>query len=188
MADQGSEGLLSPFLRRMRIGQARRWLIGRVLDVGSGAGSLAGLVQPENYVGWEIDQTSLSLARRNFPDHVFYPSLEAEIGEFDSVVALAVIEHVDEPLAFLQTLKSFSKASPDSRLIITTPHPHVEMVHHWGSRLGIFSKHADGEHKDLLGHSQLLELGLEAGIQLMHYRRFLCGANQIAVFSRMGSQ
>jgi hypothetical protein len=35
MADQGSEGLLSPFLRRKRILAVKPYLRGRVLDVGS---------------------------------------------------------------------------------------------------------------------------------------------------------
>lgn len=166
--------------------EAGRWLNGRVLDVGCGAGGLAGLVRPENYVGCEIDQTSLDSARRNFPDHVFYRTPQDKIGEFDSVVALAVIEHVPEPSVFLQTLKSYSKESPDSRVIITTPHPDVDRLHHWGSSFGIFSRHAADEHNDLLGHPQLLELGFEAGMRLVHYKRFLGGANQIAVYSRLG--
>jgi tRNA1(Val) A37 N6-methylase TrmN6 len=69
MTDQGSEGLLSPFLRKVRLKAARPFLKGRILDVGCGSGILAGLIDPALYVGIEIDETSRSMAKDRFPNH-----------------------------------------------------------------------------------------------------------------------
>ena len=48
MADQGTEGILSPYLRRKRIQAATPYLKGGVLDVGCGGGVLATLVERKN--------------------------------------------------------------------------------------------------------------------------------------------
>ncbi|MHA1567622.1 MAG: class I SAM-dependent methyltransferase [Alphaproteobacteria bacterium] len=100
MADQGREGLLSPFLRKQRSKAARPYLKGRVLDVGCGAGALAKLIDPESYVGIDIDEDPLNRARRDFPHHRFESALPEGSKKFDTVVALAVIEHVPDPSAF----------------------------------------------------------------------------------------
>ena len=71
MADQGSEGLLSPFLRRQRFSAARAFLHGDILDVGRGSGTLASEILPERYLGVEVDSLSLESAIGRFPAHRF---------------------------------------------------------------------------------------------------------------------
>lgn len=185
MADQGSEGLLSPFLRRKRIEAARPYLEGRVLDIGCGSGELARLVRPENYLGLEIDEQVLALAKRFFPNHQFVSALPKDSGYFDTIIMLAVIEHIKDPGAFLKTLTPCLKASPSSRVVLTTPHPACDWVHTAGAAIGIFSKHASEEHERLLNRQALEEIGASAGLCLSTYRRFLFGANQLAVYNRV---
>ena len=67
MADQGTEGILSPYLRRKRIQAASPYLKGRVLDVGCGGGVLATLVDSKKYLGVELDGISLQKAKSTFP-------------------------------------------------------------------------------------------------------------------------
>ena len=67
------------------------------------------------------------------------------------------------------------------RLVLTTPHPSVDMVHTLGARLGIFSRHASEEHQDLLDHAGLVQAAGRGGLSVELYRRFLLGANQLAV-------
>lgn len=190
MADQGAQGLLSPFLRNQRIAAARPYLEGRILDVGCGAGSLAQYVNPQNYIGVDMDAVSLKIARRRFPEHVFYEKLEDNVEEeyFDTVVALAVIEHVPSPTEFLLTLTKYLRADENARIICTTPHPSMDWVHGLGARIGLFSRAANEEHEELLDRTLLMSSAQKAGLTLLTYKRFLMGANQIAVFGQADLQ
>ena len=182
MADQGSEGILSPFLRKKRIAAARPFLIGRVLDVGCGSGSLADIVKPSLYYGVDIDSESLDCARNKFPDHHFENTLPLSSEKFETVVSLAVIEHIQDPGAFLLELSCYLDDSPNACIVITTPHPSVDWVHEFGAKIGLFSSHANEEHEELLDRNKLNTAGKKAGLNLRHYKKFLFGANQIAIF------
>jgi SAM-dependent methyltransferase len=178
MADQGSEGLLSPFLRDRRLEAARPHLRGRVLDLGCGGGRLAQWVQPGDYLGFDVDPASLAAATGAFPQHRFATQLPA--GErFDTLVALAVIEHLPEPERHLAQWREL--LAPGGSMVLTTPHPHVDRLHRLGARLGIFSRHASEEHQDLLDRAGLVRVADLAGLRVEHYRRFLLGANQLVV-------
>ncbi|HCJ51079.1 MAG TPA: methyltransferase type 11 [Gallionella sp.] len=184
MADQGTEGLLSPWLRRKRFEASAPYLKGRVLDFGCGSGAMAGHVDADNYLGVEIDEVSLQQARSGFPTHQFVSEPPEQAEKFDSVISLAVIEHVSDPAEFLRTLATHLNELEGSRLIVTTPHPSVDWVHHVGASLGLFSRHADEEHEDLLDKEKLESAGAQAGLKLISYQRFLFGANQIAVYKK----
>jgi 2-polyprenyl-3-methyl-5-hydroxy-6-metoxy-1,4-benzoquinol methylase len=182
MADQGNEGLLSPFLRRVRCKTAMPYLRGRILDVGSGSGVLAELVNHRSYLGVEVDELSLKRARKDYPLHRFINTFPKVTEKFDTVVSLAVIEHVPDPVDFLKTLAQFLVVSPKARIVITTPHPSVDWIHNLGGSLGIFSKPANEAHQDLLDKVKISVAGECAGLFMVHYKRFLFGANQLAVF------
>lgn len=182
MADQGAEGLLSPYLRRKRFAAARPFLRGRVLDVGCGTGGLAAFVEPDAYLGVEVDAFSLGRAQAAHPRHRFVSGLSEVDGVFDTVLALAVIEHVPDPAGFLTTLAAHLQRSPHARLVLTTPHPSVDWVHDIGAAVGLFSRHANEEHEELLDKRKLRDVGLAAGLTMKSYRRFLFGANQVASF------
>ena len=181
MADQGNEGILSPWLRKKRFSAARPYMRGRVLDMGCGSGALASMVEPRSYFGVEIDLESLGKARHAYPLHVFHECLPNESEKFDTVISLAVIEHVISPERFLGDLSKYLRSS-ESRLVITTPHPSMDWVHDVGAAVGLFSRHANEEHEDLLDRKSLESAGQGAGLRLLIYERFLFGANQIAVF------
>jgi len=184
MADQGAEGLLSPYLREKRIRAVTPWLKGRILDFGCGVGVLAALVDAEKYLGVERDVFALQQARKQFSKHRFVTDLTEVSEKFDTVVALAVIEHLSEPAPFLFSLAEFLEDSRPSNIVLTTPHPSVDWIHGLGAKIGIFSKHANEEHGDLLNRSHLEKIGQQANLTLYSYSRFLFGANQIAVYSR----
>lgn len=184
MADQAAEGLLSPFLRQRRIGASRPYLTGRVLDVGCGSGALAAWVEPALYVGIERDAASRQQAARHFPQHAFWPALPDDGQKFDTVVSLAVIEHVPDAADFLRLLATHLNDSAAARIVLTTPHPAVDWLHGLGARLGLFSRHANDEHEELLDHARLQAAGAASGLVLVRYGRFLLGANQVAIYRR----
>lgn len=184
MADQGAEGILSPYLRRKRFEAVLPHLRGTILDYGCGSGKLAAFVNRVNYCGIDIDNVSLRQAAIEFPYHDFISKLPDPNKKFSTIVSLAVIEHVDSPEQFLCELKEYLEISDTSRLVITTPHPSVGWVHDLGSTIGLFSRHANEEHEELLGRSALELAGEQADLKLITYRRFLFGANQLAVFGK----
>ena len=186
MADQGAEGLLSPYLRSKRMEAAAPYLKGRIIDYGCGSGALAALIPADHYLGVETDNISLQQARSRFTSHRFVSELPSASPKFDTIVSLAVIEHVQNHSQFLQTLAKYLKDIPSSRLIITTPHPSVGWVHDLGAMIGLFSKHANDEHGDLLDRAKLEIAGKQAGLKLISYSRFLLGANQIAIYTKNG--
>ena len=180
MADQGTEGLLSPFLRTRRLAVVRKYLTGAILDFGCGSGALAEFVQPGSYVGVDRDEVSLQLAGELHPEHTFYPELPDEAFKFDTIVALAVIEHLKDPIAFLQSL-ALRLHTAESRIIVTTPHPKIDFIHTIGARAGLFSKHGNEEHEILFDKKSLGEIAQKAGLEVAVYRRFLFGANQLFI-------
>lgn len=183
MADQGAEGFLSPYLRKKRIQAVAPWLKGRVFDFGCGAGLLAALVPADQYLGLDRDLISLDSAKIFFPAHKFTSKLVPQSQKFDTVVALAVIEHVNDPVKFLSTLAGYLD-NKFNNIILTTPHPSVDWMHCFGAKIGLFSRHANDEHEDLLNYFLLKKYGEQAGLKMQYYSRFLFGANQIVVYSK----
>lgn len=184
MADQASEGFLSPYLKQKRLEAAKPYLRGQILDFGCGSGTLSLYTDSGNYVGVDQDILSLEYARAKFPNYRFLDSLPVPIESFDTIVSLAVIEHVSEPAEFLKMLASYLSEESSSRIVITTPHPSVDWIHDLGAKVGLFSKHANDEHEDLLDRNKLELVGAQAGLSLIEYKRFLFGANQLAIYEK----
>ncbi len=184
MADQMT-GLLSPFLRRRRLAAVGPFVrAGRVLDFGCGVGELARQVGPERYLGVDLDLDSIEAARLLHPGHAFQMLQEFEsvapLREFDVISALALIEHLPAPGAWLSSMAV--RLKPEGALVVTTPHPSMRWVHDSGAKLGIFSREAADEHEDMLDCKALATLASTSGLRLSDYHRFLFGCNQLAVF------
>ncbi len=182
-------GLLSPWLRRQRFKAALPYIKGRILDVGCDDGALAGKFKGISYTGIDINKSSIETASGLFPEHTFNHSLSEcrppQAG-YDTIVMLAVLEHLSHPTDFLTRLTK--KMQPQGRLVVTTPAPGYEFILTLGSRLGLFSSEAQAEHQTLIGYQELLELGIKAGLQIVKYERFLAGANQLVIYRhRSGS-
>jgi SAM-dependent methyltransferase len=177
-------GILSPFLRGCRLRAARPFIDGgRVLDMGCGTGSLADVVGPQQYLGVDMDAETVRLARRRHPEHTFLTLDEFHDGRplpgFDVIVALAVIEHVPDPGGWLARLTAHLNRG--GRIVLTTPHPAWHRVHDLGAAVGLFSREAAEEHQALLDEPTLSELAARAGLERIHSRRFLLGANQLLI-------
>lgn len=181
------DGVLSPYLRRQRLEAARPYIRGRVLDFGCGTADICAFVGEGRYVGVDIDGSILEVARRRYPSAGFYTPAEYSKlppGEFDTVSALAVIEHLPDPAGFLGEMKS--KLAPSGKIVLTTPNPMLDWAHGLGSRVGIFAKESHDEHQSLLDRAGIAAAAAAAGLKVLLYRRFLFGANQLAVLgSRM---
>jgi 2-polyprenyl-3-methyl-5-hydroxy-6-metoxy-1,4-benzoquinol methylase len=181
MVDQGSEGWLSPWLRRARMQSVQPYLQGRVLDFGCGSGELTRFCSPDQYYGVDADVDILAVASQKFPSYQFGRDF-LDQGAFDTIVLLAVIEHLTGPVSWLAQFKGI--LNPFGQLLLTTPHPRVDGIHTLGAKLGLFSAHANEEHEELFDKQKMAALAEVAGLKLLAYKPFLFGANQLF---RLGS-
>jgi|SRR4029453_16160333 2-polyprenyl-3-methyl-5-hydroxy-6-metoxy-1,4-benzoquinol methylase len=174
------DGMLSPLLRRIRLNAARPYVFGRVLDWGCGNGDLCSFVPQEQYVGVDVDESILRMARAAYPSATFYTLSAFRPSElFDTVAALAVIEHLPNPSGFLSHMKSLLR--PGGRIVLTTPNPALDWVHGVGAKFGIFAKESHAEHQSLMTRPKLADAAEDAGLKMIRFERFLVGANQLAV-------
>jgi 2-polyprenyl-3-methyl-5-hydroxy-6-metoxy-1,4-benzoquinol methylase len=183
MADQLT-GLLSPFLRSRRIRAVRPFLDkGNLLDIGCGTGELARYIDSSRYLGIDRDEESIAIARRKFPAHRFLTlaefSASPHASQFDQIVGLAVIEHVEGPQQWLAWLRTLLK--PGGRIILTTPHPSMRRLHEFGARIGLFSREGAREHRALIDRHRMAQLAGASGFRIRHFQRFLLGCNQLFI-------
>lgn len=176
-------GLLSPYLRGRRVEAVKDYLSGNILDYGCGVGKLCDLIDKENYLGVDIDIESILEAKKNYPNYQFFQLNDFEkLDEnmkFDTIVSMAVIEHVKKPKEFLVNLSKYTK--PNGRIVLTTPHPRGDWMHDLGSKVGLFSSHANEEHEELIDEEKINEIIKDTGLKLEIYNKFLFGVNQLMI-------
>jgi 2-polyprenyl-3-methyl-5-hydroxy-6-metoxy-1,4-benzoquinol methylase len=180
------DGMLSPFLRRQRMRAAAPYLKGRTLDFGCGIGLVCDLVGAENYVGVDVDERVLEIGKQRYPGATFLTVDEyakSEVGEFDRVSGLAIIEHLPDPKSFLAD--AARRIRDDGLIVLTTPNPALDWAHGLGAKVGVFAKESHDEHQSLMNRSQLEAMGSSVGLALREFRRFLLGANQLAIFGKI---
>jgi 2-polyprenyl-3-methyl-5-hydroxy-6-metoxy-1,4-benzoquinol methylase len=97
------------------------------------------------------------------------------------ITMLAFLEHIKEPGAFVER---FSKLLCNGGSVIgTTPHPVGRKLHDFLSSIRICSPDGADEHERFLGKSDLSQITMAGHMKLTQYRRFLCGLNQLFVYS-----
>lgn len=139
-------------------------------------------VPAPRYFGMDIDSRVLEMASERFPQHRFSTNLPE--GAFDTVMALAVIEHVPEPVrdAVANWIKLLRV---DGRLVLTTPYKAFRRLHEASAAIGLASRNAAEEHETLFDRNSLLEALEPLPLALETYRRFLFGMNQLFVFRKL---
>src|ERR1700737_508112 len=183
MADQLT-GLLSAFLRSRRIAAVEPFLgQGPLLDIGCGTGELACCVDSTRYIGVDQDEESIAIAKNLFPAHHFLTlakfTQSPDENQFERIAGLAVIEHVEDPQEWLAWLRTLLK--PAGQVVLTTPHPSVRGLHEFGGHIGLFSREAAKEHRELINRRRMIQLVEATGFRIRHFRRFLSGCNQLFV-------
>lgn len=183
MPDQ-INGKLSPYLREQRFRAAEPYLAaGRVLDIGCGIGLLTRYISADRYLGIDLDRDSVVEARETHPAYRFMTLDEFAAHDsdekFDTIVGLAVIEHVPDPKAWLDEMRR--RLAPGGRMVLTTPHPRLEWAHTVGARLGLFSRAASEEHNVLIDQKLMGRFAGDTGLRVAEFKRFLYGANQLFV-------
>ncbi len=149
----------------------------RVLDLGAADGATLleiGRLLPagSTLTGVEYSPVLVALAAR------LAPAVEVLRGDisslpetikhesFDLVIALAVLEHLAQPVAAI--LEAARVLTPGGLFIASTPHPFWDVL---ATRLRMLEDH----HETHLGRAEMLGFARQAGLEVLEYRRFMWG-------------
>ena len=155
---------LESFLQQYRFKIAIPFLKGDVLDFGGNEGELKQFV-PGNYTLVNYDHTPMKNKT------------------FDTIVALAVIEHIPVADVF-EVFKSFkSKLRPDGTLLLTTPTPRAKPLCELLAFLHLLDKENIREHKHYWTKEDICNLAEQNGFTVKAYKKFQWGFNQMAVLA-----
>lgn len=181
MSNQSSEGILSPFLQNLRIREVKKHLAGQILDIGCGNGALAHFCEPKNYLGFDICAEVIGIAKETHPSYKF--TTKFPMGKrFNTIVLLAVIEHINKPFFFLNTIGNLLENN--GKIIITTPHPGFGCIHTLGSKIQIFSSEANEEHQELINLEKMAVFIENSNLRIVKYHRFMLFANQLFILEK----
>jgi SAM-dependent methyltransferase len=171
--------LASPWLQQRRLSHVAPFIEAPLLDVGCGD-CAASTFAPRAYVGIDRDPSPLCGTPHGAQRiQANADGLPFEDGTFKTVLAMAVLEHVDDPAACLT--EALRVLRPDGRLVLTTPTPFGDRIHHTLARVNVTSKHAAEEHQSVMGPRALRRVIEEAGFVIERFQLFLLGGNQLCV-------
>lgn len=109
-----------------------------ILELGCSEGIGISILKPEYYLGIDIDEDAISVARNNYPNHNFFIDnfLNKQYGYFDLILSLDVIEHIPPDLEadFFNTCKN--NLSENGIVIIGTPNKSAEQYASEASKAG----------------------------------------------------
>lgn len=105
--------------------------------------------------------------------------------KFDTIVALAVIEHIHVKDVF-KVFKKFSQKHLRNKgvVFLTTPTKLAKPILDFMAWAGIVGKENIEEHKHYWSKCDIYRLARETGFKVSKYRRFQMGVNQLAVFTK----
>ena len=176
--------ILSSFLQRQRLKIAKPFIHGQVLDLGCGFGEITELVPRSEYLGVDGHPKIVEWLKVNHPGYQFHhfdldhDQLSLNM-KFDTIIMLAVIEHLEFPDNILSQIPKLLK--DDGLFIMTTPAPAGDIVHQVGAKFGLFSKHAVEDHENIFTYQSMKPYVNRNGLRIRDYRPFLLGTNQLFI-------
>jgi 2-polyprenyl-3-methyl-5-hydroxy-6-metoxy-1,4-benzoquinol methylase len=149
-------------LQRYRFKKVKPFLIGDVLDFGGNKGELKTYCKGRYLV-------------------VNYDHSVMEDAHYDTIVCLAVIEHIEYDAVFNIFDKFQRILNREGRIFLTTPTIRAKPVLELMARLHIIDKENIAEHKHYWNKKDIYELADKTGFTVKKYKRFQIGFNQLAV-------
>jgi 2-polyprenyl-3-methyl-5-hydroxy-6-metoxy-1,4-benzoquinol methylase len=158
-----SKRFIESFLQKQRFKKVIPILKGDVLDFGGNEGELKPFVKGEYTI-------------------VNYDHTPMEGKTFDTIVALAVIEHIEMKDVYAIFSKFKSKLKPGGSIFLTTPTKMAKPVLEFMAAINIVDKENIEEHKHYWNKSEIVDLALKNGFKVKEYKKFQFGFNQHALF------
>lgn len=121
----------------------------------------------------DIDKYLIEIAKAIHPGYKFVVDLPKPAQKFDTIFALALVEHLDDAGSFLCDLRERMSSSDMSKIVITTPNPVFQGLHKFVPEPGIFSKHASEEHKTFLNYEELAHIAKQCNLIFQKSNHFL---------------
>ncbi len=147
----------------------------RVLDLGAAEGVTMAethrLLGARESIGIEYAQDLIDAAGALPPGcrlvrgDVTRPHEAVEEGTFDLVTALAILEHLREPVALME--QASRALRPGGIVVASCP------AGTWDTISGALRLHKDEHHEDQIGRESFASLAGAAGLTPVHYRRFM---------------
>jgi 2-polyprenyl-3-methyl-5-hydroxy-6-metoxy-1,4-benzoquinol methylase len=154
---------MESFLQKYRFRKVQPFLKGNVLDFGGNEGELKPYINGE-YTLVNYDHTPM------------------KDKTFDTIVASAVIEHIDFGEVFA-IFKKF-RVNPGGIILLTTPTKLAKPLLELLAFLNILDKENIKEHKHYWNKKEIFALAHQSGFKIKEYRKFQLGFNQLAVFEK----
>jgi len=150
------------FFQNWRFKIAIPYLTGDVLDFGGNEGELKKFVHGE-YTLVNYD----------------YSAMEGKT--FDTIVALAVVEHINIAEIYEIFKKFKEKLRPDGKIILTTPTRAAKPILNFMTRIGLADRENIAEHKHYWNKKEIYDLAEKTGFAVKKYKKFQFSFNQLAV-------
>lgn len=157
-----SSRFINKFLQNRRFKQVRPFLIGDVLDFGGNRGELRKFVRGD-YLLVNYDYSAMSNAR------------------YDTIVCLAVIEHIDMTEVFKIFCKFKNILKKKGIIFLTTPTKAAKPILEFMAFMKIIDKASIVEHRHYWSKKEIYALAEKNGLIIKKYKKFQLGFNQLAV-------
>jgi 2-polyprenyl-3-methyl-5-hydroxy-6-metoxy-1,4-benzoquinol methylase len=156
---------MEALLQKIRFQKVLPYLKGDVLDFGGNDGELKQFVNG-NYTLVNYDHTPMKGK------------------SFDTIVALAVVEHIEVKDVYLIFKELESKLRPGGVIFLTTPTPLSKPILEFMAFINILDKENIREHKHYWTRKEIYDLAAKSSLQVKRYTRFQLGVNQLAVLEK----
>lgn len=173
----------SVLLLRMRVRKVIPFLNGRILDIGCCVGALVPFISNmDGYVGVDVDENAISIHKRTYPENTLYClDVQNEVipsgGKFDTMVAMAVLEHLERPDDFL--MKYIPLVKKGGTVVITTPTPVGDRIHGFLQKLKIANPVVSDVHFNIYTGRKLIQIMEKHGVKVESVKHFEMGMNQV---------
>jgi len=151
------------FLQNYRFKMVKPYLAGDVLDFGGNREELKKFVKGK-YLAVNYDHSAM--------DNIY----------FDTIVSLAVIEHINVSDVFKIFKKFKIILNNGGKIFITTPTKMAKPVCDLMAFIGAIDKDNIAEHKHYWNKKEIYNLAEDGGFIVKKYKKFQMGFNQLAIF------